>query len=43
MCNRLHMDGNQLPAVTERYDSNFKACNQLHKSCNRLPEENFRK
>jgi len=37
------MDDNQLPAVTERFDSNFKACNQLHKSCNRLPEEIFRK
>ena len=37
------MDGNRLTAVTERYDSNFKACNRLHKSCNRLPKEIFRK
>jgi len=37
------MDANRLPAVTERYDSNFKAYNRLHKSCNSLPEEIFRK
>ena len=37
------MDGNRLPAVTKRYDSNFKTCNRLHKSCNWLPEEIFRK
>jgi len=43
MCNRLHMDGNRLPSIIERFDSNFKVYNRLHKSCNRLPEENFRK
>ena len=43
MCNRLHMDGNRLPAVIEHFDSNFKACNRLRKSCNWLPKENFRK
>jgi len=30
------MDGNRLPAITERFDSNFKTCNQL-------PEGIFRK
>ena len=39
MCNRLHMDGNWLQPIY----SNFKACDLLHKSCNRLPEEIFRK
>ena len=43
MCNQLHMDGNRLPVVIERFDSNFKACNQLYKSCNLLPKDNFRK
>ena len=38
-----YMDGNRLPAVTNCFDSNFKACNRLHKSCNRLPEEIFQK
>jgi len=27
----------------ERFNSNFKACNRLHKSCNQLPEGIFRK
>ena len=37
------MDGNRLPAVTEHFDSSFKVCNRLHKSCNRLPKEIFKK
>ena len=43
MCNRLHIYGNRLPAVSERFNSNFKECNRLHTYCNRLPEEFFRK
>jgi len=43
LCNRLHIHGNRLPAVSERFNSNFKACNGLHIYRNRLPEQIFRK
>ena len=43
LCNRLHIYGNRLPAVSERFNSNSKECNRLHTYCNRLPEEFFRK
>ena len=43
LCNRLHIYGNRLPAVFERFNLNSKECNRLHTYCNRLPEEFFRK